>query len=198
VLGQPSTHASLDDRAFEADAADLDHVMGMMRQRAAARVAGERGFTLVELLIVTLLVGILAAIALAVFLNQEDKGRDASAKSDVNNLVHLVQACNADRPGSDDLRECDTAAEIGRTGLPMSSLPPDEIADEDCSPQAGDPATPPGQVRVLRAGHHCFSVIGTSKSGNVFWYIENSDDSFTRDCTTRGQNGCRSDGQWAG
>ena len=48
----------------------------------------DEGFTLIELLVVIIIIGILAAIAIPVFLNQRKKGVDASMKSDLRTVAN--------------------------------------------------------------------------------------------------------------
>src|ERR1700741_2195752 len=105
----------------------------------------EKGFTLIELLVVILIIGILAAIALAAFLGQRSKGQDSDAKSNVRNIASHVESCFT---AEQTYAGCDTSKDVTTSGIKIG--------------------TTDGEVTISPNAAVGYTLVGHSKSGNDF------------------------------
>jgi type IV pilus assembly protein PilA len=143
----------------------------MLRKLRERTYEGQRGFSLIELLVVILIIGVLAAIALPAFLGQREKGQDSSAKSAVRNLVSGMESYYASNKTYVGAEDDDDVKKIGVLGT-------------------GD-----GEASVEASGQNSYIVIGHSASGNEFM-ISKSGSTVSRTCEEADKGSCPSNNKW--
>ena len=136
---------------------------------ASART-GERGFTMVELLVVILIVGILAMIALPTFIGQRMKGEDTEAQTTVRTVATALATYHTEHDTYDATR-----AELVKV----------------------EPAVGEATAHLAVVGDaDSFTITERSASDTEFTMERESDGEIRRSCTISGRGLCNGVGEW--
>ena len=104
------------------------------------RKKGEKGFTLVELLVVVIIIGILAAVAVPIYLNQRKSAWRSSVQSDVKNASLVLETISTNTNGKLDTK-WDVADCAGTAGCTINGEKVTVSADNHLDIEIGDDNT---------------------------------------------------------
>ena len=139
---------------------------------AARRLDEEDGFTLIELLVVLIIIGLLAAIAIATFTGQQNKAHDAEAKTSARTAQLAMETYFVDH-----------RSYAGATVAELTSIQP-SLTD-----------APNLAVQSATSNQYSLSASSNSTAAVTFTVARSANGTIARSCTPPDAGGCKG-GAW--
>jgi prepilin-type N-terminal cleavage/methylation domain-containing protein len=106
-------------------------------------MSSRSGFTLIELMVVVLVIGILATMAIPNFMNMKDRAKESEVQSNAHTVQLAVEDYSVQNEGIYSAAQGDILPH-----LPGSALLRNSFTGEMTEPRFGQPAGAPGEIGV--------------------------------------------------
>jgi type IV pilus assembly protein PilA len=160
-LGMVHSNHSFDpvQHLIEMDNLMIPLMKGVLTARRNSLKDKEKGFTLIELLVVIVIIGILAAIAIPVYLGVQNNAKNAAVQSDLSNAKTAVVAYMTDK-----------------TNLPAASFlttdPTTGLGTYGFTFNTADESTPIVYSGTPSATTFCLKAVGVT--GKTYWVTDST------------------------